>query len=374
MSAILETRQADLPELSPRLAEMKRRIRAGEHHRYRVTDTVDVLAECERERLDWTQRAARLTRRMCEAEAVVIEPDERIVFTRTVKRVPPLYRPEEMERMLTGRTTHELGPISNICADWGMVLGEGLLARRDAGLAARARSAGDPEAATFLDAVVETIDAVLALAGRYAAAARAFGRDDLVEVLSRVPAHPAVTFHEALQALRLCHAALWLSGHYHCGLGRIDQYLWPYLEADLAGGRLTQAEAQELLEEFFISLNKDSDLYPGIQQGDNGQSVMLGGQRRDGGDGVNPLTSIALKAARTVALIDPKINLRVTRETDLRLIAKGVELTRLGLGFPQWCNDEVIIPGLVAAGYDLEDARDYSVAACWEFIIPGKGM
>jgi formate C-acetyltransferase len=374
MSAILETRQADLPELSPRLAEMKRRIRAGEHHRYRVTDTVDVLAECERERLDWTQRAARLTRRMCEAEAVVIEPDERIVFTRTVKRVPPLYRPEEMERMLTGRTTHELGPISNICADWGMVLGEGLLARRAAGLAARARSAGDPEAATFLDAVVETIDAVLALAGRYAAAARAFGRDDLVEVLSRVPAHPAVTFHEALQALRLCHAALWLSGHYHCGLGRIDQYLWPYLEADLAGGRLTQAEAQELLEEFFISLNKDSDLYPGIQQGDNGQSVMLGGQRRDGGDGVNPLTSIALKAARTVALIDPKINLRVTRETDLRLIAKGVELTRLGLGFPQWCNDEVIIPGLVAAGYDLEDARDYSVAACWEFIIPGKGM
>ena len=87
---------------------------------------------------------------------------------------------------------------------------------------------------------------------------------------------------------------------------------------------------------------------------------MLGGQRRDGGDGVNPLTSIALRAARTVALIDPKINLRVTRETDLGLIAKGVELTRLGLGFPQWCNDEVIIPGLVAAGYDLEDARDYT--------------
>jgi formate C-acetyltransferase len=237
-----------------------------------------------------------------------------------------------------------------------------------------ARSSGDPEAVTFFDAAVETIDAVLALAGRYAAAARAFGRDDLVEVLNRVPAHPAVTFREALQALRLCHAVLWLSGHYHCGLGRLDQYLWPYLEADLAGGRLTRAEAQELLEEFFISLNRDSDLYPGIQQGDNGQSVMLGGQRRDGGDGVNPLTSIALEAARTVALIDPKINLRVTRETDLALTAKGVELTRLGLGFPQWCNDEVIIPGLVAAGYDLEDARDYSVAACWEFIIPGKGM
>lgn len=49
-------------------------------------------------------------------------------------------------------------------------------------------------------------------------------------------------------------------------------------------------------------------------------------------------------------------------------------MTRLGLGFPQYSNDEVVIPALVAAGYDLEDARDYTVAACWEFIIPGKGM
>ena len=39
------------------------------------------------------------------------------------------------------------------------------------------------------------------------------------------------------------------------------------LEADL----LTIPDAEELLAEFFIALNKDSDLYPGVQQGDNGQ-------------------------------------------------------------------------------------------------------
>ncbi len=32
------------------------------------------------------------------------------------------------------------------------------------------------------------------------------------------------------------------------------------------------------------------------------------------------------------------------------------------------------MPALVSHGYDLEDARDYTVAACWEFIIPGHGM
>jgi formate C-acetyltransferase len=49
-------------------------------------------------------------------------------------------------------------------------------------------------------------------------------------------------------------------------------------------------------------------------------------------------------------------------------------LTRKGLGFPQYSNDDVVIPALTAHGYELEDARNYTVAACWEFIIPGVGM
>jgi formate C-acetyltransferase len=150
--------------------------------------------------------------------------------------------------------------------------------------------------------------------------------------------------------------------------------MWPDLQADLASGRLDRAGAEALLAEFFITLNKDSDLYPGVQQGDNGQSLMLGGMRRDGGDGVNELTVMALRVARDTAMIDPKINLRVSSRTDLELLTLAAELTRLGLGFPQYSNDDVVIPALQAHGYAPEDARDYTVAACWEFIIPGKGL
>src|SRR5208282_1490417 len=74
------------------------------------------------------------------------------------------------------------------------------------------------------------------------------------------------------------------------------------------------------------------------------------------------------------AMIDPKINLRIGKDTDPELLVLAAELTAQGLGFPQYSNDDVVIPSLVAHGYDLEDARDYTVAACWEFIIPGKGM
>lgn len=361
--------------MNQRLEEMKYRVREGEHHSVRRSAPIRILEECEAENLSWMQRAARLTVRQCEAETPVILPGEKIVFTRTLPAaIPALYSAEEYAQVTAGRTMHELGPISNISADWGQTISQGLLGRKQVALEKLQHCQDDPEAAEFLTCAVQTIDAVLALAARYAGEARAQGRLDVVETLERVPALPPRTFREALQSLRLVHAVVWLSGHYHVGLGRLDQYMWPYLKADLDAGRLDENEAAELLAEFFISLNKDSDLYPGVQQGDNGQTMTLGGVDRQGNDAVNELTFMALHVSRDVAMIDPKINLRISPRTSLDLLSLATELTRKGLGFPQYSNDDVVIPGLVAHGYTLEDAREYAVAACWEFLIPGRGM
>jgi len=357
-----------------RLNAQKARIRQLEHKEVRFPTPPDLLAECDREDLSWPRRAARLIRRMCEAEAPFIHADEHIVFTRRTPSVPPIYSPTQWEERTRGRTLHELGPISNICADWGQVLSQGLLERRRVAAETRQRLAGDVEAEEFLDCAVETIDAVLDLASRYTLEARRLGKLYVAEILERVPALPPQSFHEALQSLRLLHAVVWMGGNYHVGLGRLDQYLWPYLEQDLKSKRLDIASAEELLAEFFISLNKDSDLYPGVQQGDNGQTVMLGGCTIDGHDAANELTRMAIRVALYTNMIDPKINLRINGDTDLALLMLATELTRKGLGFPQYSNDDVVIPALIANGYDPKDAWNYTVAACWEFILPGKGM
>ena len=362
--------------MNERISGLRARTRSGAYRAYRLPPAQDLTAECDAHGLSWPARMALLTRRQCEAERVVIGPDERIVFTRTVPTVPAVWTRDQQDRLAAGRTFHEGGLINNVCADWGMALSQGLEGRRRVALASleRANAAGDAEAIEFLGAAIETVDAVLELAARYAAEARRLGMDDVADVLDHVPARPARTFHEALQSLRLLQAVVWLSGHHHVGLGRLDQYLWPYLAADLEAGRLDEGGAEELLAEFYIALNRDSDCYPGIQQGDNGQTVTLGGMTPDGRDGVNPLTWIALRVARDVGLIDPKINLRIGADTDLALLELASELTRRGLGFPQYANDDVVIPALEAHGYAPEDARDYTVAACWEFIIPGRGM
>lgn len=312
---------------------------------------------------------------MLAAERPAFMDGERLHFLRTVRRIPDLHSDAEMDaRRSAGAAFGEKGVVFNLTADFAPTIRDGLDARL-AGLRARlsrARAGQDGAGVSFLANAILSVKAVLGLVDRYIQAVQ-ISQTSPTCLLSAVHTG-AKTFPEALQVLRVLHYALWCEGEYHCGLGRIDQYLFPYYDADIRAGRLTDDEALEWLEEFFIACNRDSDLYIGVQQGDNGQSVMLGGVTREGKPAFNALSRLCLKACGELKLVDPKINLRVDGTTPLDVYEAGTELTAKGLGFPQYANDDVVIPALVRWGYDLADARDYSVAACWEFLIPGCGM
>lgn len=302
----------------------------------------------------------RMTRRfelLCQAEKPQMQPFEKIVLMRTVKKQPDIFTEAEWADIKAKHYIHELGFVSNLSLDYGRVIGSGLLAVWENADAYGRR----------------VIDAIIDLCDRYKRLAVEQDRRDVVEVLSRVPRYGATNFREALQMFRILHYALWLEGDYHNTVGRFDQYIYPYFKRDMDAGVYTKETALDLLEDFFLSFNKDSDLYVGVQQGDNGQSMVLGGRLEDGSEGFNELSELCLLASRDLKLIDPKINLRVSKETPLEIYEKGTELTKVGLGFPQYSNDDVVIEGLQKLGYDYKDAVNYVVAACWEFIIPNVG-
>ncbi len=307
--------------------------------------------------------AQRMSARFCEmageeAKNPHILPGQKIVLMRTLPGGPDVLTADEWEEIKKDHFIHEAGYISNICPDHMTLVKLGFKA---------AREGADPLA-------VADLDALSALCESYREEAVRMGREDVAEVLAKVPEYPAETFREALQFFRIVHYGLWLEGNYHNTVGRFDAYMMPYLNRDLAAGILTLDEARELLEDFFLSFNIDSDMYTGIQQGDNGQSMMLGGALPEGGYLWNDLTEMCLEVSGDLKLIDPKINLRVNKDTPLSVYEKGTELTKVGLGFPQYSNDDVVIPALVKLGYDPADAANYTVAACWEFIIPKVGM
>ena len=314
---------------------------------------------------------------MMKAETPAFMEGERLAFLRTVKQIPDLHSDSEMDaRRAAGTAFGEKGVVFNLTADFAPTIRDGLEARISemGSRLAKCRADNDAEGIEFLENAILSVKAVLDLVERYRAEAEKRGFGEISATLAQVPGKGARTFHEALQSLRILHYAMWCEGEYHCGLGRIDQYLYPYYDADIKSGRLTEEAALEELEEFFVACNRDSDLYIGIQQGDNGQSVMLGGVTRDGKPAFNALSRLCLRACGELKLVDPKINLRVDKSTSLEIYELGTELTAKGLGFPQYANDDVVIPALQRWGYELEDARDYSVAACWEFLIPGCGM
>ncbi len=349
--------------MNERIRRQKEYMWEKQHHAARITLPENMeLPYREPSLPDYARTALRLKTAL-DMETPFFFPDELIAFTRTVPNLPMIYTDAEWEAIRSEHYIHELGNVSNLSPDYESVIRDGLLSFRS-------RLTDSP----YHRAMRMAIDAVLDLTARYASEARAKGLTEIAETLCRVPAYGARTFREALQSLRVLHFAMWCEGEYHNTLGRFDQYMMPYLRADLENGRETQEHAFMLLEAFFLSTNRDSDLYPGMQQGDNGQSIVLGGVTPEGTDGYNLLSDLCLEACGELRLIDPKINLRVSADTPLRIFEKGTELTKLGLGFPQYENDDVAIPALEALGYALKDARNYAMAACWEFIIPKRAM
>lgn len=289
------------------------------------------------------------------AERPVLYKDDLFGFNRSVKNVCDY------------NIQYEL---NNFTPDYGWALTNGLESVRQMLIGRREEAPSDRK--EFFTGAIEHIDAVYAIADQYREYAREQGNEILYGALCVVPRHAAADYYQALVFMKLLIYTMRASNVYHVTLGRFDQYMYPFFERSRSGGA-SREQLAELTQLFFISMNLDTDLYHGVQLGDNGQSMVLGGRTAVCADVYNALSDLIMDCCLELCLIDPKINLRVDHNTPRERFVKGSEMTAKGLGFPQYCNDDVVIPGLVKLGYRYEDACEYAVAACWEFIIPAEG-
>ena len=239
----------------------------------------------------------------------------------------------------------------------------------------------------FLTAVIESCEAVVEYARRYAVLAREKAKKETCPVRKaelekialncmHVPEFPAANFHEACQSFWFVQLLLQIesSGH-SISPGRFDQYMYPYYKKDIDAGKLTIEEAQELIDCIWVKLNdinkvRDAASADGFAGYGMFQNLIVGGQDIHGLDATNDLSFMCLEAAMHVPLPQPSISIRVWNGTPQDLMLKAGALTRLGTGLPAYYNDEVMIPSIMARGLSLEDARDYCIIGCVE---PQKG-
>ncbi len=343
--------------MTDRIQNLWNILKDGGYKKRRTSLPITLTAE--EEQLHDIQKDVIMLQKMYEAETPFFHQGETMGFNRS----NTLYYCCDLPN---GKFGPLWGP-GNVVMDFETVLNCGMDAVADQ-IRKKLREDCDEDQVLFLTAALECLELSLAYADREAAAAREQGFHTLADALSRVPRKKAESLHDACVFLKFIHFTIRCNRNTLMTLGRFDKYMRPFYEADLARG-LSRAELFDVVQEFFLSLNFDTDLYQGVRKGDNGQSLVLGGC-----GSFDDFSHLCMEASLELNLIDPKINLRVDKNTPDELLEFATLMTKQGMGFPQYSNDDLVIPAMIAMGYDKEDAEDYAVAACWEFIVPGKAM
>lgn len=239
------------------------------------------------------------------------------------------------------------------------------------------RAALDPsdpenlEKDAFYQACLECLDGLMALGRRCAQLAREALAEtadpqrqaelaEIIAVCEQVPAHPARTYQEALQAAHfLTIAMVYGEGPPLFNPGRMDRWLIDFYRADVAAGRLTPERAQELIDCYYILMNEY--VPPSLAIG-----VMVGGMDAAGNDTTNEVSYLCLQAIDNVGMAYPSVGICWHEGTPEEFLKFGCQVMSLGKANPALFNDQVIINGLKAAGCTDEEACLYTNSTCVE--------
>lgn len=355
------------------------------------------------------------------AASFEVSADELIVGT-----LPPysVGQGKEVVRYLTPDETlagelaflNEWSPLGHVVPEYHRLLHRGL-----AGIIEHCEELRGPKPGPFYDAVIIALRGVIDFANAYADEAERVAStlpdgdpniDSLRAVAGRlrhVPANPARTFHEAVQAIYLMHVAMHWTQEI-IPIGRLDQLLFPFYEADFRDGRITRDDAQEILDCFWIKLDEkvvrnrrymedhftssDGALtgVPGSSNFDQGgllnqwmQQITIGGVIADDDpepkDASNAVTLLCIESARRLPLNSPTLDLRVHKATPRHVLDAAAKALLSGGAHPVILNDDRIVPGLLgspALQQDegnrmvLGDARDYACDGCFETMPAGR--
>ena len=243
----------------------------------------------------------------------------------------------------------------------------------------------------FLEAIVIACDAIVHWAKRHAKLAAEMAQAesdpkrkqelfDIAERCAWVPENPARNFREAMQSQ-------WFTQMFSrmeqktgtiISNGRMDQYLYPFFKQDKEAGILSDEETLELMECMWVGMAQFIDLYISPTGGAfnegyaHWEAVTIGGQTRDGMDATNELTYLFLQSKREFPMHYPDLAARIHARAPERYLYEVAETIKEGSGFPKLCNDEEVVPVLLAKGASFEDAYDYAVSGCTECRMPNR--
>ena len=286
--------------------------------------------------------------------------------------------------------------LSHTILDYPKLLKKGLR-----GVIAEIEEERDKEGTTqekvdYLNSMIDCCEGVIAYAhnlSKQAALEAKMEKDPVrkaeLEVIAaaaqKCPEYPPETMDEAVNAIWIH----WVGVHMEStnagfSLGRMDQWLQPYFEADMAKLKTKEEKdayikhVLELLGCFYINCQDHLPIIPDIGNylfggSSSDQAITLGGITPDGEDAVNDMTYVFLKVSEMMSMRDPNINARYNAEKNSMTYLKRLcEVNVNTTSTPSIHNDTVVMASLVDHHYDPKDLNDWSATGCVEPTISGK--
>lgn len=311
-------------------------------------------------------RRARLLEQFAESARIGLTPDDLLAGS---QKFCAFSFPEAV-----GRELNELGYANNaghIVHDYARLLRlgvGGLLGQLDR----RRQTATTADEQRNLDAFGRAMAAFRRFIFRHAEAAAALAATltgeaasewrERAQDLQALTATPPAHFRQALQLTWFMQLFLHAENPAAAiSFGRLDQYLWPFLERDLAEGAITWAAASDLAGAFCLR----------CCEGDESQNLAVGGVDEQGRDVTNPLSILLLDLVRVLRAFQPSLVVRLHPQSPPALTDAAGRLAAIGIGQPGFINDPAVIPGLLELGIPLPRARDYAIVGCYEATTQG---
>ena len=180
------------------------------------------------------------------------------------------------------------------------------------------------------------------------------------EGLEAIKTGKPTTFHEAMQLIWLY--AL-LSGVIN--YGRLDDYLGPYLVADINSGRLTDKEAYDYILSLWTMIENRRTTVNG--------RIIVGGRGRKNPEEADVFLMYAMRVAKNTRYVEPQFTLRFDKYTSEEIRDAALDALGSGATYPTLYNDDVNIPA-VSYGMRIDEqaAEQYVPFGCTEFVIQGQ--
>ncbi|NCO36232.1 MAG: hypothetical protein GW893_20520 [Armatimonadetes bacterium] len=185
----------------------------------------------------------------------------------------------------------------------------------------------------------------------------------MANLCDRVPENPATSFREAVQSFHFQHLAVMFENPYGGnGPGRLDYYLWPYLESELTSGKITREAAAEFIGELFIKLHERIGPADGWVE-----ALPVGGRNPDGSSAINPLSHIILEVITELKQTHPSVYVRLHDDAPEDFVDRTVRYLLEGENRAQVYGDDATIAAVHQDGWRWRTPAIGRRGGAWRF-------